>query len=58
MRNMDRKDMAKAIAEELLDNDILDTHNFSGDTESILRCTQEVILNHLQDYLIILGSLL
>ncbi len=52
---MDRDNIARAIAEELLDNDILDIHNFSGDAEGILGCTQEIILKHLQDYLIILG---
>ena len=55
---MNRNDIARVIAEELLDNDILDIHNFSNDVEGILRCTQEIILKHLQDYLIILGSLL
>lgn len=56
--SMDRSDIARAIAEELLDDDILDIHNFSGDAEGILGCVQGIILKHLQDYLIISGSLL
>lgn len=56
--SMNRNDIARTIAEELLDNDMLDIHNFSGDAEGILECAQEIILKHLQDYLIVLGSVL
>ena len=33
---MNRTDIAKAIAADLLDNDVLDEHNFSYDTAAIL----------------------
>ena len=51
---MNRTDIAKAIAADLLDNDILDDaldeHNFSYDTAAILEYVQNIILEHLKDF--------
>ncbi len=33
---MNRNDIAKAMAEDLLNNDVLDEHNFSYNTAAIL----------------------
>ncbi len=56
--NKDRTDIALAIAEDLLDQDALDLNNFSNDTNALLDFVQEIILNHLKDYLIVSGCLL
>jgi len=47
---MNRNDIAKAIAEDLLNNDVLDENNFSYDTVTILEYVQNIILEHLKDY--------
>lgn len=47
---MNRTDIAKAIAEDLLNNDILDENNLSYDTAVILEYVQNIILEHLKDY--------
>ncbi len=47
---MNRNDIAKAIAEDLLYNDALDEHNFSYDTAALLEYVQNIILEHLKDY--------
>ena len=41
---MNRNDIAKAIAEDLLNNDVLDENNFSYDTATILEYVQNIIL--------------
>lgn len=56
--NKDRTDIAYQIATELLDNDVFDLNNFGYDVDSLLSFVQEIILNHLKDYLIISGALL
>lgn len=56
--NKDRTDIAYQIATELLDNDVLDLNNFEFDADSLLSFVQEIILNHLKDYLIVLGTLM
>lgn len=53
-----RTDIAYQIAIELLDNDALDLNNFRYDADSLLSLVQEVVLNHLKDYLIISGTLI
>lgn len=55
---MERDNIAMSIAEELLDNDILDENNFSFDTDALLQCVSKIILEHLKDYLIISGNVL
>ncbi len=56
--NKDRTDIALAISEDLLKQDALDVNNFSCNTDALLDFVQEIILNHLKDYLIISGYLL
>ncbi|GFI29378.1 hypothetical protein IMSAGC013_00764 [Lachnospiraceae bacterium] len=52
---MNRTDIAKAIAEDLLNNDVLDENNFSYDTAVILEYVQNIILEHLKDYSLLSG---
>ncbi len=52
---MNRTDIAKAIAEDLLNNDVLDKNNFSYDTAVILEYVQNIILEHLKDYSLLSG---
>ena len=54
---MNRTDIAKAIAEDLLNNDALDEHNFSYDTAAILEYVQNIILEHLKDYSLLSGTI-
>lgn len=56
--NKERTDIAQAISEDLLEQDALDLNNFCNDTNALLDFVQEIILNHLKDYLIIYGCLL
>ncbi len=52
---MNRTDIAKAIAEDLLNNDVLDENNLSYDTAVILEYVQNIILEHLKDYSLLSG---
>ena len=56
--NKNRTDIALSIATELLEQDALDLNNFGYDTDSLLSFVQEIMLNHLKDYLIISGAML
>lgn len=56
--NKNRTDIALSIATELLEQNALDLNNFGCDADSLLRFVQEIILNHLKDYLVISGALL
>lgn len=49
---------AKTIAEDLLNNDVLDEHSFSYDTATILEYVQNIILEHLKDYSLLSGTIL
>lgn len=55
---MNRNDITKAIAEDLLNNDALDEHNFSYDTAALLEYVQYIILEHLKDYSLLSGTIL
>ncbi len=55
---MNRNDIAKAIAADLLDNDVLDENNFSYDTAAILEYVQNIISEHLKDYSLLSGTIL
>ena len=57
MSLMNRNDIAKAIAEDLLNNDVLDENNFSYDTVTILEYVQNIILEHLKDYSLLSGTI-
>ncbi len=54
---MNRTDIAKAIAADLLYNDALDEQNFSYDTAAILEYDQNIILEHLKDYSLLSGTI-
>lgn len=54
---MNRTDIAKAIAEDLLNNDVLDENNFSYDTAAILEYVQNIILKHIKDYSLLSGTI-
>ncbi len=56
--NKNRTDIALSIATELLEQDALELNNFANDTDTLLSFVQEIVLNHLKDYLIISGTLL
>ena len=53
---MNRTDIAKSIAEDLLNNDALDENNFSYDTAAILEYVRNIILDHLKDYALLSGT--
>ena len=53
---MNRTDIAKAIAEDLLNNDVLDENNFSYDTVAIIEYVQNIILDHLKEYSLLSGT--
>ena len=54
---MNRTDIAKAIAADLLENDVLDENNFSYDTAAILEYVQDIILDHLKNYSLLSGTM-
>lgn len=58
MHENKREDIAKAIAEDLLDNAVLDENNFSYDTDALLNYVQEIILGHIKDYYLLSGTIL
>ena len=55
---MNRTDIARAIAEDLLNNDVLDEHNFSYDTAAILEYVPTTIFERLKDYSLLSGTIL
>lgn len=55
---MSRKDIARRIAEDLLNNDVLDEQNFNYDTDAILEYVQGVVLAHLSDFTLVQGNVL
>ena len=52
---MNRTDIAKAIAEDLLNNDVLDENNFSYDTDALLDYVQNIVLEHIKEYSLLSG---
>lgn len=42
---MNRNDIAKSIAEDLLNNDVLDENNFSYDTDALLNYVKKSYWN-------------
>jgi len=55
---MNRTEIAKKIAENLLDIGALDENNFSDDTDALLDCTEKVILKHLEDFILLQGRII
>ncbi len=58
MERKGRANIAMAIADGLLDNEILDENNFSHDTGALLQCVPGIILAHLKDYVTVSGDVL
>lgn len=54
---MKREDIAKRIAEELLNDNVLDEQNFNYDTDTILQHVQDTVLSHLRDYSLLAGTI-
>ena len=55
---MSRYDIARYIAEDLLNNNVLDEHNFNHDTDAILEYVQNVVIDRLKDFAIVQGNIL
>lgn len=55
---MSRQDIAKRIAEELLNDNVLDEQNFNYDADAILQHVQDTVLSHLRDFTLVQGNLL
>lgn len=55
---MKREDIAKCIAEELLNNNVLDEQNFNYDTDAILQHVQDTVLSHLRDFTLVQGNII
>lgn len=53
---MNRNSIAKAIAEDLLNNEVLDENNFNYDTDALLNYVQKIILEHIKDYSLLSGT--
>ncbi len=54
---MKREDIAKRIAEDLLNDNVLDEQNFNYDTDAILQHVQDAVLSHLRDYSLLSGTI-
>ena len=54
---MSREDIAQRIAEELLNDNVLDEQNFNYDTNAILQHVQDTVLSHLRDYSLLVGTI-
>lgn len=53
-----KNDIAAAIAEELLNDDVLDVNNFNGDMPALLNCVRETVMKNLRDFIIVSGRLI
>lgn len=53
---MSSENIAKRIAEELLNDNVLDEQNFNYDTDAILQHIQDTVLIHLRDYSLLAGQ--
>jgi hypothetical protein len=56
--NGKRNEIAMAIAQKMLDEELLELNNFSHDTDAILQCVSSMILKHLEDYILVIGTVL
>lgn len=55
---MSREDIAKRIAEDLLNFDALDMNNFADNTDNALRFVESIVLERLKDFTLVQGNLL
>jgi hypothetical protein len=53
---MNKQTLVREIAQNLLDFDLLDLHNYNGDVTALLSDTEEKILYILRDYKILQGE--
>ena len=53
---MNRSDIAREVAIELLDTGALDENNFGDDADALVDYVQSVILEHFKDYILLLGT--
>lgn len=58
MHSIKREDIAKRIAEELLNDNVLDEQNFNYDTDAILQHVKDTVLSHLRDFTFVQGNVL
>ena len=54
--NGKRKEIAMVIAQQMLDEELLELNNFSHDTNAILQCVSNIILKHLEDYVLVIDT--
>lgn len=54
---MSREDIAHKIALDLLGADALDRHNYSYDDNALIAHVQKIILEHLEDYSLLSGTI-
>lgn len=54
---MNRADIAHEITLDLLGADALDRHNYGYDDNALIAHVQKIILEHLEDYILISGTI-
>ena len=55
---MTKKDIAHEISLDLLGADVLDRHNFDYDDDAVIDYVQQIIFDHLRDYVIVSGTII
>jgi len=55
---MKKVELIKKISRELLENDMLDINNYSGNTDKLLKDVEKIITDNLADYVMVTGSVL
>lgn len=55
---MNREDIAHEIALDLLGADALDRHDYGYDDNALITHVQKIISEHLEDYLLISGTII
>ena len=55
---MKREDIAKRIAEDLLNFDALDMNNFADNADNALRFVESIVLERLKDFTLVQGNVL
>lgn len=51
-----RNEIVMKIAQQLLEEELLELGNFSYDTDAALQCVSKIILKHLEDYMLVTGT--
>lgn len=55
---MNRNDIARSIANDLLINDALNESDFNFDTDAIIHFVENIILDNLKDYILLSGTII